>query len=50
MADKQKKCAHPSCTCIADEGSKYCSAYCEGTGQTVEIDCNCGCPECGSDI
>jgi hypothetical protein len=51
MADKERpKCAHASCTCPADEDSKYCSAYCEGKGSTVTIDCDCGCPTCGSNI
>lgn len=52
MADdkKQKMCAHPGCTCPADEGSKYCSAYCQGTGDVAEIDCNCGCPTCDSNL
>ncbi len=52
MADKEeKKCANPVCTCPADEGSKFCSAYCEGIGKnTTTIDCNCGCPSCGTNI
>jgi hypothetical protein len=50
MAEERPKCAHASCTCPADEGSKYCSAYCEGKGQTVTIDCDCGCPTCDSNI
>ena len=52
MADekKQKMCAHPGCTCPADEDSNYCSAYCQGVGDTAEIDCNCGCPTCDSNL
>ncbi len=49
MAD-EKKCAHAACTCPADEGSKYCSAYCEGKGSTTTIDCNCGCDSCAGNI
>lgn len=50
MADERKTCAHAACDCPADEGSKYCSAYCEGKGNTTTIDCDCGCPSCGSNI
>lgn len=48
MADEKevKRCAHPGCGCPADEDSDYCSAYCEGAGDTAEIDCECGCPTC----
>lgn len=46
MAEKEKKCAHPSCQCQAREGSDYCSTYCEGAGKTSEIQCNCGHPGC----
>jgi hypothetical protein len=37
-----KKCAHPSCNCMAEKDSKYCSAYCKDAGSTTEIGCNCG--------
>jgi hypothetical protein len=50
MADEKRMCAHPGCSCPADEGSKYCSAYCEGAGSTPEIDCNCGCPTCENNL
>ncbi len=43
---EQKKCAHGSCDCQAAPGSKYCSAYCQGAGDTVEIGCGCGHPQC----
>ena len=46
MADDSKRCAHPGCNCPADEGSDYCSAYCEGAGDFAEIRCKCGCPGC----
>jgi hypothetical protein len=43
MADDDKKCAHPACTCQAAEGSKFCSTYCEDAGDDeVEISCDCG--------
>jgi hypothetical protein len=46
MADKVKKCAHPSCVCPAAEGSDYCSASCEDAKDTIEISCDCGHPGC----
>jgi hypothetical protein len=42
MADQQKKCAHPSCTCMAPKGEKYCSPYCHDAGNTTELSCGCG--------
>ena len=48
MADNKKKCAHPSCKCMAREGSDYCSTYCEGAGKTPDLECNCGHPGCSS--
>jgi len=47
---ENKKCAHPSCHCQATADSKYCSPYCEAAGTTVEIQCNCGHPECSSTV
>ena len=48
MADDQKnKCKNPVCTCAPQPGGKYCSASCEGTGDTIELDCDCGHEECG---
>ena len=41
MKDR-KKCAHPACDCLAEEGSKYCSQYCKDAGGTMELSCNCG--------
>jgi hypothetical protein len=43
---KKKKCAHPSCDCLVQEG-KYCSQYCKDAGGTMEISCNCRHAECG---
>lgn len=43
---ENKKCAHPSCACQAQEGSDYCSTYCEGSGTTPDIECGCGHPHC----
>jgi len=45
--DKEKnKCKNAACSCTVQEGQKYCSASCEGTGDTIEIDCDCSHPEC----
>jgi len=46
MASETKKCAHPACSCLARKDSKYCSQYCEDTGDTTEIACNCGHANC----
>lgn len=45
MADEKETCKNPVCGCVPRDG-KYCSASCEGTGDTIEIDCDCGHPEC----
>lgn len=51
MATKAgKKCANPPCDCIAADGSKYCSAYCEGAGEHIEVVCRCGHPGCAGDV
>jgi hypothetical protein len=47
MADKQEKCAHPSCLCAARKDSEYCSTYCEGEAKTTDIACMCGHAGCG---
>ena len=50
MADDQKdQCKNPACSCAASDG-KYCSAACEGAGDTVQIDCDCGHKECSGDF
>ena len=47
MADeKQNKCRNEVCNCQAQPDGKYCSASCEGKGDTIEIDCDCQHPEC----
>ncbi len=46
MADKDKKCKHPSCACSAKEGSDYCSTFCEGEGTEADITCSCGHAAC----
>jgi hypothetical protein len=49
MADK-KKCGNPPCDCIPDEGSKYCSAYCEGAEESTVVACHCGHASCDGEI
>ena len=50
MAKKnEEKCAHPGCSCQAEEGSKYCGAFCEGAGDHPSIACDCGHDSCSED-
>jgi hypothetical protein len=46
MADDDNICANPPCTCPPQEGDKYCSASCQGTGDMIELDCDCGHDAC----
>ncbi len=46
---KDRKCANPACSCEATDKSKYCSAHCEGTADTLEVVCECGHPGCKGD-
>jgi metallothionein len=47
MTSKQgKKCAHPNCSCLVSGSESYCSAQCESTAKTPDIDCKCGHPGC----
>ena len=50
MTSTPKKCANAVCSCLAPENEKYCSAYCEGVGDKVEIACKCDHPECRGDV
>jgi len=43
---EEEQCKNPVCTCKPQPGGKYCSASCEGAGKTIELDCDCGHPEC----
>ncbi len=49
MAD-DKKCENAPCSCAPTEGSDYCGVTCEGKGQVVELDCDCGHPNCSGDF
>ena len=46
MADNQKRCAHPPCSCKVADGQKYCSPQCEAMEKTPDVDCKCGHPGC----
>jgi hypothetical protein len=35
----KNKCAHPACSCAAEEGSRYCGPYCEGARDKIELSC-----------
>lgn len=53
MANKQpapKKCANVPCGCVQSDGTKYCSAHCEGAGGQTELVCHCGHPGCSGDV
>jgi hypothetical protein len=45
-----KKCGNPPCDCIPADGSKYCSAYCEGAEERTVVACHCGHPSCDGEI
>jgi hypothetical protein len=49
MTHDKAKCAHTSCTCPPQQGSKYCSNYCHDARGTIELACNCGHPDCGAE-
>src|SRR6266478_8712845 len=50
MAAQVKKCAHPPCSCMAIEGSKYCSVECEAMEKTPDIECACPHARCKGKI
>lgn len=52
MAEETVKhiCKNPACNCPVENGEKYCSAYCEGTGDTIQLDCDCGHENCGAEF
>lgn len=45
MADneKRKKCKHDLCECEAEEGSDYCSRFCEDEQKTKVMAIRCDC-------
>lgn len=48
--DEKSKCAHPACNCSAPADGKYCSAYCNDAGDTLELSCNCGHEGCAEEL
>ena len=48
FADNQ--CKHPACSCKVPDGDGYCSAQCEGMGESPDINCLCGHVECKGQI
>ena len=48
--DKSRKCANAPCDCIPADGSKYCSAYCEGAEERTDVVCHCGHATCSGDV
>jgi hypothetical protein len=50
MADEKDTCKNPVCSCPAPADGKYCSASCEGKGETIELDCDCSHPECSGNF
>jgi len=41
-----KKCAHPACFCITENGKKYCSDRCHDAHGMTELNCQCHHPVC----
>jgi len=50
MAAKSTKCKHPPCTCMATDGSDYCSTECAAMEKTPDLDCLCPHPNCQGKI
>ena len=44
--EEGQTCKNDACSCTVPKGQKYCGASCEGSGSTIEIDCDCSHPEC----
>jgi hypothetical protein len=43
-------CKNSPCTCPVERGEKFCSVHCQSTGNTIQIDCDCGHESCGGDF
>jgi hypothetical protein len=50
MMAEAKKCNNPTCDCVPSDGSKYCSAYCEGVEGEISVVCHCGHAGCEGDV
>jgi len=44
--ENTKKCAHPSCACQVATEIEYCSTFCSGQADTLDIVCSCGHKAC----
>lgn len=47
MANEPKKCAHAVCTCVCNDGTKYCSQACEDQSKSGTMTLGCDCPHPG---
>jgi hypothetical protein len=47
MEKTAKKCKHASCACMTTDDSHYCSTYCAGQAEAVDVVCECGHTGCG---
>lgn len=45
-----KKCKHAGCTCMAREGSDFCSEFCEDAKDTTTLACDCPHSGCGGHV
>lgn len=48
--DREEKCGNAPCSCKPQSGEKYCGVVCEGKGETIELDCDCGHPDCSGNF
>lgn len=45
-----EKCKHAACSCMAKEGSKFCSQQCEDAKDLTTLACECGHPHCAGEL
>jgi len=55
MADETNEraghtCTNAPCSCPVEKKNEYCGVSCQSTGQTTQIDCDCGHPDCKGDF
>ena len=46
--ENTKKCAHPSCVCQVKADIEFCSTFCSGQADTLDIVCSCGHAACST--
>ncbi|HVF43471.1 MAG TPA: hypothetical protein VM936_10695 [Pyrinomonadaceae bacterium] len=49
-AGAANQCKNAPCTCPVEKGEKFCSVHCQSTGNTIQIDCDCGHETCKGDF